>query len=97
MNRTVTLQIRLKGKGHVQPEYADSKRTRLKPQEGVYHICIRTFLCHSGWRFSQPPRRASGAVRRDQRSQGLAGGERSGCLSSNQECPLSERISGIFA
>jgi integrase/recombinase XerD len=38
MNRTVTLQIRLKGKGHVQPDYVDSKRTRLKPQEGVYHI-----------------------------------------------------------
>ena len=37
------------------------------------------------------------AVRGDQRPQGLAGGERSGCLSSNQECPLSERISGIFA
>lgn len=26
----------------------------------------------------------------------MAGGERSGCLSSNQECPLSERIAGIF-
>src|SRR5438128_12231851 len=44
---------------------------------------------------SQPARRASRAVRRDQRPKGLAGRERSGCLSGKHKCPSSERISGI--
>src|SRR5437870_8678681 len=56
---------------------------------------LRAFLRNSGWRLSQPARRASGAVRGDQGPEGLASRERSGRLNGKQECPLSERISGI--
>src|SRR5438067_13579664 len=56
---------------------------------------LHAFLRNSGWRLSQPARRASGAVRGDQGPEGLASRERSGRLSGKQECPLSERISGI--
>jgi len=37
MHRTVTLQIRIKGK-FSQPTYADAKCTRLRPQEGSYYV-----------------------------------------------------------
>jgi hypothetical protein len=43
MHRTVTLQIRIKGK-FSQPAYADIKCTRLRPQEGSY------YLLHAGRR-----------------------------------------------
>src|SRR5207245_271008 len=57
--------------------------------------CLRAFLRNSGWRLSQPARRSASAVRGDQGPEGLASRERSGGLSGKQECPLSERISGI--
>jgi cold shock protein len=53
------------------------------------------FSAIQAWRLSQPARRTSGAVRCGQGPQGVAGRECEGRLIGKQECPLSEKISGI--
>src|SRR4029077_12670160 len=64
---------------------------------------FRAFLRYSSWRLQEPARRPNRAVRRDQRPQRLASGERYCCLgyalsdNENLRCPRFGRIPGIFA